>query len=64
MDLSKYEPKKRAAIERLRDFQLSDQHEKVELVDFEVDQDGKIVLDPNDPLAREWYGSDGEDDQR
>lgn len=52
-----YDPEKWAAIERLKYLQLVEGLTmKVETL--EVDPEGRILLDPNDSLHREWFESE------
>jgi len=56
-----YDPEKWAAIERLKHLQLVEGLTmKVETL--EVDSEGRILLDPDDPLHREWFESEDQED--
>lgn len=51
-----YDPKKWAAIEKLKYLQLIDGLKmKVEML--EVDSEGRILLDPDNPLHQDWIKS-------
>lgn len=58
MDLNpaNYDPKKWAAIEKLRYLQVVEGL-VMEVETLEVDREGKILLDPNDLLHKEWFES-------
>jgi hypothetical protein len=56
-----YDPEKWAAIERLKHLQLVEGLTmNVETLD--VDKEGRILLDPDDPLHREWFESEDQND--
>lgn len=52
-----YAPEKWAAIERLKHLQLVEGL-KMNVENLEVDQEGSILLDPDDILHREWHESE------
>lgn len=52
-----YDPEKWAAIERLKHLQLVEGL-TMNIETLEVDPEGWILLDPDDPLHREWFESE------
>lgn len=48
-----YEPEKWAAIQRLKHLQLVEGL-TMEVETLEVDQEGRILLDPDNPLHKDW----------
>lgn len=52
-----YDPKKWAAIEKLRYLQVVEGL-VMEVETLEVDRGGKILLDPNDLLHKKWFESE------
>lgn len=51
-----YDPERWAVIERLKHLQLVEGL-NMNVEKLEVDPEGKILLDTDDPLHREWYES-------
>lgn len=50
-----YDPEKWKAIERLRQFQLSEEAGIMRIETLEVDKEGRILFDRENPLYREWF---------
>lgn len=61
LDLSKYEPGMRAALEKLRHLQV-EEGLVMKVETMEVSEDGAILLDPDNPEHREWFGDEAYDE--
>lgn len=55
-----YDPERWAVIERLKHLQLVEGL-TMNIETLEVDSEGRILLDPDDPLHREWFESEDQE---
>lgn len=57
LNRANYDPERWAVIERLKHFQLVEGL-TMNLESLEVDSEGRILLNPDDPIHKDWIESD------